>query len=179
MESSISAILGFLTGVLATWFFWQTLLWQRPKITIADKVSVETNSQTGKKELRFKIYNAGKNQVTSIKVNAWLCDLHDTPSGAVARGVHHLPIPNSETLTLCAKGKEDRPWGLPPEKTFASSPEVDFTEFLQQPNTRLMFVVRASDAISGSTIVKQITYSKRDLVLGTFTLGESLDVFPS
>lgn len=179
MDILISAVIGVLTGVIATWAFWRTLLWQQPSLDISNQVSVEVNPITGRKEFRFKVFNSGKNQVTNIKVNAWLCDLLNVPGGTVARGVHHLPLPNSETLTLCPPGKEDRPWGLPPERAFVTSPDIDVEEFLSKENHRIMLAIRFSDAITGTTVVKQVTYTKRELIYGSFALGGNLDVLPA
>ena len=61
--------------------FWKYLLWVRPDVSIAPKIAVSRNDQTGIKTYRFKIYNNGRHQVIGITLKAWLCDLIELPGG--------------------------------------------------------------------------------------------------
>jgi hypothetical protein len=176
MQLLLSTILGFIFGIVACWAFWKYLLWQRPKVAIADKIAVETNDANNSKIYRFKITNKGSNQVVSITLKAWICDLLVVAGGQISRGLHELPISNSETVTLAPKGAANRPWGLTPERIFRCESGINIDEIMAVPNRRILVTLRVTDAISGTTAVQQISYDRKDILQGNFAFGESFEI---
>ena len=176
METVIGLVVGFALGVLGSWLFWKYLLYIRPDVSIAPKIAVSIDEQTGKRVYRFKMHNNGRHQVKDITLGAWVCDLMTVPGGQVSRGLCTLPLNNSQTLTLAPNGDADRPWGLTPEAVFRSAPDFDVETLLDEPEKRILITLRVADALSGTTVVQQRTFTKNDLVLGHFRLGESLQI---
>lgn len=176
MGIAISILVGLVLGVAGCWGFWRYLLWVRPNVSIAPKIAVSKNDQTGRNVYRFKIYNNGGHQVIGITFKAWLCDLIDLPGGKASHSLSTLPIFNTDTTTLSCRRKADRPWGLTPETFFRSEPDFDVESLLANPGKRILVTLRVTDALSGTTVVQQRTFSKHDLQYGTFCLGEGLEI---
>jgi hypothetical protein len=176
MEFIFSAFLGAIFGLGTCWIFWKYLFWLKPKVEIAPNISFIINKDTGKKVFRFKIINKGTRQITGIKFNAWVCDLMDIPNGIVSRGLHTFPIKNSDTQTLSTIKNAERPWGLSPETTIRSEPELDVLELLTDSNKKIMVTLRVADAISGTNIVIQKVYGKDQVKEGMFAFGDSFDI---
>jgi hypothetical protein len=137
------------------------------------------DAATGKHIVRFKILNKGKNQVIGITFKAWVCDLLEVPGGKISRALYIFPISNSETATLTPERQTSRPWGLTPEQIYRSEPEFDVMELLSHSNQRILVTLRVSDAVSGTTVVQQVTYCKEDVIDGHFEFGESLEIVPT
>ena len=176
METVIGFVVGFALGIIGSWLFWKYLLWIRPDVLIASKIAVSMDEKTGKRVYRFKILNNGRHQVKDITLGAWVCDLMTVPGGQVSRGLFTFPLNNSQTLTLAPNGNVDRPWGLTPEAVFRSVPDFDVEALLNEPEKRILITLRVTDALSGTTVVQQRTFTNNDLVWGHFRLGDSLQI---
>lgn len=176
METVIGLVVGFALGVLGSWLFWKYLLWIRPNVSIAPKIAISRDKQTGKRVYRFKILNNGKHQVKDVTLGAWVCDLMTVPGGQVSRSLYVFPLNNSETVSLAPNGNADRPWGLTPEVIFRSAPDFDVESLLDDPEKRVLITLRVSDALSGTTVVQQFTFTKDDLVWGHFRVGDSFQI---
>ena len=179
MELFTSGLLGFSIGLLANWLFWRTLTWQRPKVVIAPEVAVERDPTTGKEIYRFKLVNRGCHQVIGITFNAWVVCLIDRPGGKITKTVKHLPTHNSATQTLAAAGDGNEPWGLVPYVFLSTQPDQPIGALLEEQGTRVLATLRVTDAVSGSTVVHQMTFTAADLVEGQFQLGNDLQVVPN
>jgi hypothetical protein len=165
-------------GVIACWFFWRYLLFIKPDVSISPFIAMSRNETTGRPVFRFKIYNKGNRQVIGITLNAWVCRLIDAPGGQISRALYRLPIPNSETRTLNPKDKSERPWGLSPDAYLSSEPEFDLLQLLADPNRKILITLRTTDALSGTTVVKQKTFERRQIKEGMFRVGERMEVEP-
>lgn len=176
METTISVLIGLITGFFASYIFWGYQKWQKPRIEIASEVSLLRDEISGEEICRFKILNKGKNQVINITFKAWLCKLIEVPGGKVSSVIHKFDIGNSNTLTLAGRGKSERPWGLTEETTFQCHSLANVLDELNHKENRIMVTLKASDALTGSTIVIQHVFSRRDIRRGSFHLGESMSI---
>lgn len=176
MDMVLPTIAGLIIGVATSWMFWRYLLWVKPKVVLSPKVSVTFDRTKGKKVYRFKIVNTGRHQAINITLRAWVADLMKVPGGEVSRAIYEMPINNSQTATLNPEKDVKRPWGLTSETTLRSEPDRDIEGMLEDCNTIIMVTLRVSDAISGTTIVQQRTYSRADIVRGMFKIGRSFEI---
>ena len=171
MELS-SFILGVLASIIATWLFWKYQLQVLPVIVLCNDISVE---QLASDEFIYvlKLINKGKNQVVDISINAYLTKLVIRGGVNVSRAIEKFNISNSATLTLAPPHNEERPWGLTCELTSGFKSECDIFAALEDSDTRIMVTVKASDALSGSIVVIQKTYTKHNLKHGEFKAHQS------
>ena len=174
MELLYSSLLGCLFGILAAWLFWKYLLFLKPKVEISPFIVAENGSVIGENVYKFKILNNGNRQVINVVLNAWLCELMDVPGGKITTTLAQFNIRKSDTLTLSPAKNNERPWGLTPEATFRFIPHIDLEKELLPPNRRIMIALKVSDAVSGTTVVQQKTYFKKDIIYGEFKFGASL-----
>ncbi len=176
MGIAISSIVGFLLGIFASWLFWRYLLWKKPNVEIASKVSLTKDDNSGKNIYIFKIANKGDNQLIDLTFEATICDILSVPGGEISRGLFKFPI--IQILSIAPKGYNKRPWGLTPERNYVSIPDIDINKLLVKPNARILITLRATDALSGTSATQQKTYCKQDIIQGEFAFGESLDIIP-
>lgn len=176
VEAVASTMVGFALGVFGSWIFWKYLLWVKPSVELSKNVSVSTDSNTGEKTYRVKIINVGRNQVIDISLKAWVVTLMELHGGKVSTAVYEMPVRNSPTMTLNPEKQVKRPWGITSEAYIRSTPDEDIERMLEEKNTKLMVTFRASDALSGSTVVQQVVYSRADIVPGMFKMGRSFDI---
>ncbi len=172
-----SFILGVVASLIATWLFWKYQLMVLPRVTLCDDVSVEQSAE-GSLICRFKVINAGNNQVVDITLNAWLTELAERGGVNVSRSIEQYEIKNTATLTLAPRIKEDRPWGLTSELTASFTTNDDIFSILDDPNKKIIATLRAADALSRSTVVIQKSYTKENLILGQFKAHQSIVVLP-
>lgn len=174
---AIDLLAGFFAGIAATYAYQIYSLTRKPSIELANEVSMESLDDLGHKHLySFKLRNCGRNQVVDITLKAWLCKLVEIDGAKVSKGVYEFCINNSNTRTLAPEGKSDRPWGLTSEAELSAESEVNVPQFLSDSSHRIMVTVKASDAISGTTIVQQQTYSNEDIKEGIFGFRDRMAV---
>ena len=173
----IDFLIGLAAGIIATFVFQFLLLQKKPKVVLAQQVSMETlNTSPARYRYSFKAQNKGRHQVVDITLRAWLCELESVEGNEVSKGVYEFSINNSETRTLAPNGKSNRPWGLTSEAEFSAESDQNILQFLSSRNHLIMITFKARDAISGTTLVLQQTYGKRDVVEGIFGFRERMVV---
>ena len=158
--------LGFFVGLLASWLFWKYLLILKPNLMVEDLV-VETATANGGQCLEIGCENVGKRQIIDISIRATVCELHAPGTKNPLRLVTRLKmeIDRADVLNPARKDKEND-WSLPSYRKFHVLPidentgnEIDFRELIKDENRRLIFTIRATDAVSSTTTVCRKTFT--------------------
>ena len=152
--------IGFFLGLLASWLFWKYLLILKPNLMLEDLV-VETVTANGEQCLELGCENVGKRQIIDISIRATVCELHAPGTTNPLRLVTRLKMEmdKADVLNSVHKNKEND-WSLPSYRKFHVLPidentgkEVNLRGLIEEEKRRLIFTIRAADAISGTTTV--------------------------
>lgn len=170
-------IIGILAGFVAAYLYQRFLIFRKPDIILASQISMkELDKLKGRNRYGFKLQNRGKHQVIDITLKAWLCELKEIEGNKVSKGIYEFEINNSNTRTLAPHGKSEEPWGLNYETVLSAESDRNIIEFLNQPDHAVLVTVRATDAISGTTVVQQKEYSQDCIKKGVFGYIENMTV---
>jgi hypothetical protein len=169
-------LLGFALGVAACFVFWYLLVRVKPDVRIASVAA--HNFRKGL--IGIKIINYSRRQATDVK--AHLSVSTKPPVGVISTRVigrlrwDHL-------LALDPKQNLDGLWTLPTTFIFVCENGNEMLAELDKlrkdgTEARLVFTITAQDSVSGTTIVRRVTYRRRDIVDGWYKPRLSFNVEP-
>lgn len=148
----------------------------RPKVSISAEVAKGwSNGISQKRVYRFKIRNDGKRQVINVSLVVTVCTLVDVPGGKISSSIGTI-LPRKTVSALAPRSLAWSSWDIPPIYIFVAKPDIDVEHLLNQPDTRIMATLSASDAQSGTTHVQRVTYTKQDVVDGQYVKGLSFEI---
>jgi hypothetical protein len=164
VEFFFSQLIGFLVGILSSWAFWYVLLLAKPKIIISKNIVF--NKKKG--SLLIKVMNRSRRQATDIQASLALVE-RDTIGRFFT--LHSAQLRKDSLPALAPKHESHNPWGLRTAYVFATDEGVQILEKLSsahQNEKRLVFTLSATDGLSGTKVVQQISYRLEDVKSGRF-----------
>jgi hypothetical protein len=171
MDLLVNQLLGFIVGILSSWALWYYLLNIKPKIEISPNIAYNPRNGT----LHVKIRNARRRQVTDIQTS--LAVVERKPDGRLL--TLHVARLKRDTLFVLAPIQELKvSWGLPATFVFSTEEGRLMLEQLERDGEgerRIVFVISATDALSGSKVVKQVTFVSDDIKMGRFGLDFTIE----
>jgi hypothetical protein len=166
MDIIINQFLGFVVGILSSWALWYYLLNVKPKIEISPNIAYNPRNGT----LHVKVRNARRRQVTDIQSS--LAVVERKPDGRLL--TIHIARLKRDTLFVLAPIQElQTPWSLPATFVFSTEDGKLMLEQLSQKGEgerRVIFVISATDGLSGSKVVQQVSFSMENIKWGRFGL---------
>src|SRR3569623_1715989 len=177
-ELLISQAVGFMLGLATSWVFWRFMLLLRPDVRVAAMIAKgHSRKEPDRIVYRLKIANYGRRQAINISIGAAICRLADLPGGKICTVMKRLPFKQSAIPAIGPKTKLGDSWGLSPVYVFVSTPEFDVPALMAN-NERLLVTLKATDAISGTTVVTRQAYLLADIKEGDFAWGLGFEVKP-
>lgn len=172
-----SVLIGILSSLVASWFFWRHLLGKKPDVQISPYIA-KWYDDRGQVEFsyRFKVFNYSKRTALNVSIRCTVSTIQIVPGGQISKGVRRLPFSTNEIRALGPKKNLGDPWGLSPVQIFVSRPDFDVEHLLRQENAKLLVTLSATDVDSGSTLVRRIPFDAHQIISGTFEYGPSLKV---
>ena len=173
-EFLISQIMGFAIGILSSWIFWYLLILAKPRIKIAP---VATYSPS-EKVLRIKVMNRGRRQAVDIQAQIVLRELRPVAGESLKQTVVHRPkLRNDMVFAMGPIQHLKKHWTLLTGYIFLVEDGEETYRLLQTPtefDKRIVFILSATDALSGTKVVQMATYQVQDIAIGRF--GDGFDV---
>ncbi len=171
MQELLSILIGFVLGIAASWVFWRYLVLLRPDIRVSPFVlRGPSRTSPGKIVSRIKVVNLGSRQAIDLQATCSVCKATAALSGG-ERWVtlKHLPLNDDPVLALGPRSSIDDFWGISPFFIFHTN--VDVQKLLTDDTRRLLFTLRATDALSGTTVVQRVSYTAQQIAPGDFARG--------
>lgn len=165
----VATLVGFVLGVLGSWIFWRFLLFMKPDVRISDVVlKGHDRLDKGQTLYRIKVFNFGSRQVIELQASARLVEKRDD-RWPVKR---ELKLRFGGGIPTLGRKKDfgDPLLRIPPGFTFVIEGE-DCLEAEMNADRRIMFMVSAKDALSGTTVVHRKVYTAADIQTGDFARG--------
>ncbi|MBM3302948.1 MAG: hypothetical protein FJY85_23755 [Deltaproteobacteria bacterium] len=125
------------------------------------------------------MYNSSNRQAIDIEAGATILSKRDVPGGERSYVVKRLDVVAPSMEVLGPKRNLGDLMGLSPVRVFAARIPDEFDKHLSGESTRLAFTLRATDALSGTTVVFRRLYGKSDIRYGEFRYGLAFDVEPT
>lgn len=167
MEIIVSQFIGFIIGIFSSWVFWYYLVHVKPKIEISHSIVYNPNSKT----LHVKIRNARRRQVTDVQAS--LAVIEEEPNGRLQ--TLHIAKLNRDTLFALAPIQDlKKRWSIPATTVFSTNDGEQMLSLLTTKGNgerRIVFVLAATDGLSGTKVVQQVVYRLEDIRYGKFGLG--------
>jgi hypothetical protein len=171
MDTLINQLLGFVVGILSSWALWYYLLHVKPKIEISPNIAYNPRNGT----LHVKVRNARRRQVTDIQSS--LAVVERKPDGRLL--TLHIARLKRDTLSVLAPIQELKSlWGLPATFVFSTDDGKLMLEHLAEKGEgerRIVFVISATDGLSGSKVVQQVTFRMENIKHGRFGLDFTIE----
>lgn len=167
MEIVANQLFGFLIGVLASGVLWYLLTHVKPKIAISSVIAFNPD----KGSLLIKVRNERRRQATDIYASLVL--IERKPDGRLFT-LHSAKLRKDLFPALAPIQDLTEPWGLPTTVVFATDEGEKLLEIIASKTNgekRLVFTLSATDALSGTKIVQQITFGQENIKYGKFGLG--------
>jgi hypothetical protein len=171
MDIFINQLLGFVVGILSSWALWYYLLHVKPKIEISPNIAYNPRNGT----LHVKVRNAKRRQVTDIQSS--LAVVERRPDGRLL--TLHVARLKRDTLFVLAPIQElNISWGLPATFVFSTEDGKLMLERLAEKGEgerRIVFVISATDGLSGSKVVRQVSFRMENIRYGRFGLDFTIE----
>jgi hypothetical protein len=171
MDILINQFLGFVVGILSSWALWYYLLHVKPKIEISPNIAYNPRNGT----LLVKVRNARRRQVTDIQSS--LAVVERKPDGRLL--TLHVARFKRDTLFALAPIQELKAsWSLPATFVFSTEDGKLMLEQLEEKGEgerRVVFVISATDGLSGSKVVQQVSFRTENIRQGRFGLDFTIE----
>ncbi len=172
----LNQFIGFLIGIISSWFFWRMLLQVKPKIKVSPVLAYDVE----KGILAIKVINLGRRQAMDIQI-------HRFSIGEIKpnQRLTTIVVGNIQRVELPALGPiQDlkKLWTLSTAFVFKASNGTELVNILKASNEgerRLILTISSTDGLSGTKVVQQITYRSEDIRQGTFIKGVDFQITPS
>ena len=116
--------------------------------------------------------------VVNMRANLSVDELRPNPVRPRRTTIHKVGInPSNETI-IGPRTRNFDPWAITNVHYYTSQPDSKVRELLKGDNRRLVLTIQATDATSGTTVVRRYTYTAHDLISGRFEPGDSLEIVP-
>jgi hypothetical protein len=175
MDILINQLLGFVVGILSSWALWYYLLHVKPKIEISPNIAYNPRNGT----LHVKVRNARRRQVTDIQ--SGLAVVEQKPDGRLL--TLHVARLKRDTLFALAPIQELKAsWSLPATFVFSTEDGKLMLEQLAEKGDgerRIVFVISATDGLSGSKVVQQVSFHMENIRQGRFGLDFTIEEWSS
>lgn len=171
IDKALGQVLGFVVGILSSWALWYYLLHVKPKIEISPNLAYNPRNGT----LHVKVRNARRRQVTDIQSS--LAVVERKPDGRLL--TLHVARLKRDTLFVLAPIQELKtPWSLPATFVFSTADGKLMMEKLAEKSDgerRVVFVISATDGLSRSKVVRQVTFNLENIRQGRFGLDFTIE----
>ena len=166
MDTLINQLLGFIVGILSSWALWYYLLHLKPKIEISPNIAYNPRNGT----LHVKVRNARRRQVTDIQSS--LAVVERKPDGRLLT-LHIARLKRDALFVLAPIQELKNSWSLPATFVFSTEDGKRMLEQLAEKGEgerRIVFVISATDGLSSSKVVQQVSFRMENVVHGRFGL---------
>jgi hypothetical protein len=171
MDILINQFLGFVVGILSSWALWYYLLHVKPKIEISPNIAYNPRNGT----LHVKVRNARRRQATDIQLS--LAVVERKPDGRLLT-LHSARLKRDTLFALAPIQELKTSWGLPAAFVFSTEDGKLMLEQLAEKGEgerRIVFVISATDGLSGSKVVQQVSFRMENIRQGRFGLDFAID----
>jgi hypothetical protein len=171
MDTLINQLLGFIIGILSSWALWYYLLHVKPKIEISPNIAYNPRNGT----LHVKVRNARRRQVTDIQSS--LAVVERKPDGRLLT-LHIARLKRDALFVLAPIQELKNSWSLPATFVFSTEDGKRMLEQLAEKGEgerRIVFVISATDGLSGSKVVQQVSFRMENIVHGRFGLDFTIE----
>lgn len=176
MDWTGSIIAGVVSGLIASAVFLLALRWIRPKILIAQEVSVYPSDDNGDEVLRIKIVNLRYRAVADISVELFVEHSREVHGGAikVRKGV------GSKFVSHVQGPRKLRDKEFDNARRIRIHKEELIQALAEKPNGYLLAEVFARDAVSGvgAIFTRKYALSTDMFKLGSYEYGNSVKIVP-
>ena len=180
MELLAGSVISFVLGITVSWLFWRYLLCLKPSLCVCEEVvRAQSRKFPGTEILKFKVHNCTNRQAIDLFAGCTVTELVNVPGGTRSRVLERLNIVTPSFDALGPKDNLGDHFGLSPIKVFTAQITDTFEKHINRTSVRLIFTLKASDALSGSTIVIRKSYTSEDIIYGEFKYGLKCDIVPS
>ena len=199
MELLLSVVIGVVTGVIASWLFWNVLYYGfAPKIEFSEAISKREAPARGCGfEYCIKMYNVRRRIAVDARLTAYVT----IPglSSAATDDVYYLPLGTKRIMEMIPKSRPGRNahlviLNLDKERFTEIFSRVYFPERVRllagerrlcledvlgvKEGSHLRLLVKVTDSVSGATLVHQSKdYELKDIIYGNFK-KKSLSIVP-
>lgn len=175
----IEIVIGFLGGIFTSWIFWKYLHFLKPDVRVSPQIAKAISlDETQEKRTTYliKVINMGERQAINVSAKAHLCKLADIYGGK-RRITKKIELKGNQVFALGPRKLLGDSWKITPVWYVVLSPQ-DALEKLVDDNWKVRFLLSATDALSGTTIVQSVVYGKNEIVNGDFGWGLEFDIHP-
>ncbi len=170
MSDIIAFLAGLFSGVLSNVLFLHYLRFHKPRLEISPLVAFDPATE----RFKIKVFNSGRRQITDIEAKLSVYENRAFPEGHRRVRLRVVPLGSSSVIALGCRRNFGKPWALSPVNIFVTKKAPYVTALLSEATAferRLVFTICASDAVSGTKLVKRIPYERKDIVVGRFAVG--------
>jgi len=171
MDTLINQLLGFVVGIISSWALWYYLLHVKPKIEISPNIAYNPRNGT----LHVKVRNARRRQVTDIQSS--LAVVERKPDGRLLT-LHIARLKRDALFVLAPIQELKLSWSLPATFVFSTEDGKRMLEQMAEKGEgerRIVFVISATDGLSGSKVVQQVSFSMENIRQGRFGLDFTIE----
>ncbi|MBC7818816.1 MAG: hypothetical protein IAG10_18145 [Planctomycetaceae bacterium] len=161
--------IGFILGLISSWLFWRWQLMIAPHFTISSQIAVRPALHDPSKLVyQIKIVNRSARSIIDMTASLGVGEV--AREGLGRKTIHLVKLrPEAPTYIGPATGHYD-PWSITCVHYYTSEPDNRVSELLTEER-KLVFTVQATDAHSGTTVLKRVLYEAKDIVKGHFEGG--------
>jgi hypothetical protein len=171
MDTLLNQLLGFVVGILSSWALWYYLLHVKPKIEISPNIAYNPRNGT----LHVKVRNARRRQVTDIQAS--LAVVERKPDGRLLT-LHIARLKRDALFVLAPIQELKLSWSLPATFVFSTEDGKRMLEQMAEKGEgerRIVFVISATDGLSGSKVVRQVSFRMENIKHGRFGLDFAIE----
>lgn len=180
MVQIIGIITGFVLGFLSCWLFWRYQLTLKPSFIVSQKVASRNNPKSNTTRIyQIKLINLTSRPIINIRAKMGIHELKLYENEHRRPTIYNIELsPNTDTMLGPKVAKID-PWSITNIHYYTARPEKILEQLFINDQRKLVLTIQATDAISGTTIIKRYTYDKDDFIEGKFAPGDRIEIIPS
>ena len=172
MDIICSGALSFVLGFLSSWVFWRHLIHIRPSLELCREVArCQSEKYQGTELLKFKVVNKSNRNAVDVFAGCTVSYLRDVPGGKRSYVLERLNVVMPSFELIGPRKNLGDHFGLSPVKVFTVHVTDTMDANLARESARLVFTLKATDALSGSTTVIRHTYVAKSIRRGEFAYG--------
>lgn len=170
----VGIVIGFFLGLVSSWLFWRWQLIIKPEFKISPQVAVIPYQKDPSKLIyQIKISNQSKRSIINMTASLGIHEVAHDGLGPGRRTVYKVDINPKSPTYVGPKTRLYNPWSITRVHYYTSKPDNKVANLLTD-NRKLVFTVQATDAQSGTTVLKRVLFESKDLIMGRFEGGRKV-----
>ena len=150
----------------------------KPRFAVSLRIAVrQSSSDPCKPFYQIKVINLSGRNIINMTASLGIHEFNLNNHGPTRKLIHSIALKPSNPTFIGPRTRKYDPWSITSVHYYTSKPDEDVEKLLEE-GRKLVFTIHATDATSGTTVIKRVLYEKKDLVKGYFEAKTGLRVLP-